>query len=124
MIVVVVNRSAIAGTAFCGMSGIHQCSDGLKMAVASLNKQALGYKLEIYWLLLLSVDLDAFYDVSSTGRFYLSPTGSPTYSGTFPHHCHSSSPLPINYPYVSTCGIDEKLFKMARNSSSYSLKSS
>ena len=90
------------------------------MAVVALNKQALGQTLANDWLLLLSIDLATFYDISSTTGLHLSPFGGLTSSRVF------SPPLPwppTNHPYASTCGIDEKLSKMVGNSVSYSLKS-
>ena len=94
------------------------------MAVAALNKQALGHKSANYWLL-LSIDLATFYDVSSTKGLHLSIFGGLTLSHVFPRHCHGSPPPPpTNYPYVNTCVIDEKLSKMAGNSVSYVLQSS
>ena len=111
--------------------------DGLKIAVAALNKQKLGQSLANHWLLLLSIDLATFYDVSSITGLHLSPLGGLTSSGVFssplpwlptttvaPHHYRGSPPPPPNHSYASTCGIDEKLSKMAGNSASYSLKSS
>ena len=92
------------------------------MAVAALNKQALGHTND--WLLLLSTDLATFYGICGTTGLHLSPFGCLTSSCVFPHHFHGSPPPPTNHPYASTCGIDEKLAKMVGNSASYSLKSS
>ena len=94
------------------------------MAVAAFNKQAQGHRSANYWLLLLSIDLAAFYDASSTRGLYLSSFGGLTSSRVFPHYYHGFLPSPTNHPYVSSCDIDEKLSKMAGNSASYSLKSS
>ena len=107
------------------------------MALAALNKQALGPRSANDWLLLLPIDLATFYDISSTTGLYLSTFGGLTSSRVFsppllwlptavvaPHHCCGSPPPPTNHPYASTCGIDEKLSKMVGNSVSYSLKSS
>ena len=88
-----------------------RCSDGLETAVAALNKQALGHRLVNYWLLLLSIDLATFYDVSSTRRLNLSPFGGLTPSHVYPHHYHVSPPSLTNQSYVSTCGIDETYLK-------------
>ena len=54
------------------------------MAVAALNKQALGQRSANYWLLLLSIDLVTFYDVPSTVGFHLSPFAGITSSHFFP----------------------------------------
>ena len=94
------------------------------MAVAALNKQALGHRSANGWLLLLYIDLATFYDVSSTPGLHFSPFSGPASSCVFPHHCHGSPPPPTNHPYASTCGIDEKLSKMVGNLASYSMKSS
>ena len=94
------------------------------MAVVALNKQALGHTSANDWLLLLSTDLATFYGISSTTGLHLSPFGCLTSSHVFPHHLRGSPPPPTNHPYVSTCGIDEKLSKMTGSSASYSLKSS
>ena len=58
------------------------------MAVVALNKQALGRRLASYWLLLLSIVLTTFYDVSSTKGLHLSLFGGLTSSSVF------SPPLP------------------------------
>ena len=94
------------------------------MAVAALNKQALGHRLANGWLLLLTIDLATFYDISSTTGLQLTPFGGPTSSCVFSRHYHGSPPPLTNHPYASTCGIDEKLSKMVGYSASYSLKSS
>ena len=94
------------------------------MAVAALNRQALGHGLANYWLLLLSIDLAMFYDVSSTIGRYLSPVRGLTSYYAFFTPLPWPPTTPINHPYVSTCDIDEKLSKMVGNSVSYSLKSS
>ena len=94
------------------------------MAVAVLNKQALGQRLANYWLLLLSIDLATFYDASSTRGLHLSSFVGLTSLRVFPCHFRGSPPPPTNHPYASTCGIEEKLSKMTGNSASYSLKSS
>ena len=97
---------------------------GHEMAVPALNKQAMGHILANDWLLLLSTDLATFYDICSTTELYLSPFGCLTSSRVFPHHFCGSPPPPTNHSYTSTCGIDEKLSKMAGNSARCSLKSS
>ena len=94
------------------------------MVVAALNMQAMGHRSTNYWLLLLSIDLATFCDVSSTRGLHLSPFEGLTSSRVFPYHYRGSLPSPTNHPYASTCGIDEKLSKMVGNSASYSLKSS
>ena len=81
------------------------------MAIVALNKQALGYRSRNYWLLLLSIDLATFYDVSSTRGFHLNLFRSLTSSHILSCLYHGFPPLPTNQPYVSTCGIDEKLSK-------------
>ena len=58
------------------------------MAVAALNKQALGHRLANDWLLLLSIDLATFYDVLNTRGLHLSPFGGLTSA------CVYSLPLP------------------------------
>ena len=93
------------------------------MAIAALNKQALGHTLANYWLLLLSIDLGTFYDVSNTTGFHLSLFGGLTSSCVFPRHYRGYPPPPTNHPYANTCGI-EKLSKIVGNSVSYSLQSS
>ena len=93
------------------------------MAVVAHNKQALGHRSANYWQLLLSIDLATFYDGSTTG-LHLSPFGVLTSSRVFPHHCQWLPTTPNQPPYVSTCGIDEKLSKMVGNSASCTLKSS
>ena len=50
------------------------------MAVAAPNKQALGQRSANDWLLLLSIDLATFYDISSTTGLHLSPFGGLTSS--------------------------------------------
>ena len=81
------------------MSGIHLCLDGFEMAVAALNKQALGYRLANYWLLLLSIDLATFYGVSSTIGLHLSLFVGLTSSHVFPttavapHHAQPTIPM-------------------------------
>ena len=65
------------------MSGIQWRSDGIEMAVAALNKQALGYTSANDWLLLLSTDLATFYGIFSTTGLHLSPFGGPTSSRVF-----------------------------------------
>ena len=63
-----------------------------------------------YWLLLLSINLATFYNVSSTRRLHLSLFGGLT-------SWRISPPLPwlpttpTNHPYVKTCGIDENYLK-------------
>ena len=94
------------------------------MAVVALNKQALGHTSANDWLLLLSTDLATFYGICSTTGLYLSPFGCLTSSRVISRHFRGCPPPPINRPYTSTCGIDEKLSKTAGNSASYSLKSS
>ena len=73
---------------YWGMSNVHQCLDGLKMAMAALNKQALGCRLPIDWLLLLSIDLTTFCDIWSTRGLYLSPSNLHIFpiSAMAPHH--------------------------------------
>ena len=53
------------------------------MAVVALNKQALGHRSANGWLLLLTIDLATFYDISSTTGLHLSPFGGPTSSHVF-----------------------------------------
>ena len=53
------------------------------MAVAALSKQALGQRSANDWLLLLSIDLATFYDISSTTGLHLSPFGGLTSSHVF-----------------------------------------
>ena len=92
------------------------------MAEAALNKQAQGHGLANAWLLLLSTDLATFYDISSTTILYLSPFGGQTSSRIFFLPLLWLPTTPTNHPYVSSCGIDEKLSKMVGNSANYSLK--
>ena len=94
------------------------------MAVVALNKQALGYTSANDWLLLLSTDLATFYGIFSTLGLHLSPFGCLTSSRAFSPSLSWLRTTPNHHTYVSTCGIDEKLSKMAGNSASYSLKSS
>ena len=98
---------------------IHWCSDGLEMTVVALNKQALGHRSANDWQLLLSIDLATFYNVSSTRGLHLSPFGGLTFLPVFP-----TTTVALHHPYVSTCGIDEKLSKMAGSLVSYSWKGS
>ena len=63
------------------------------MAVAALNKQALGQRSANYWLLLLTIDLATFYDISSTTGLHLSPFGGITSSHVFPHHPQPTTPM-------------------------------
>ena len=79
------------------------------MVLAALSKQALGYRLLNDWLLLLSIDLDAFCDIWSTRGFCLSPFESLSSSCVFSLPLPWLPTTPINQPYVSTCGIDEKI---------------
>ena len=53
------------------------------MAVAALNKQALGYTSANDWLLLLSTDLATFHGICSTTGLHLSPFGCLTSSCVF-----------------------------------------
>ena len=94
------------------------------MAVPALNKQALGHKLANGWLLLLTIDLASFYDILSATELHLSPFGGPASSRVFSPPVPWLPTTPTNHPYASTCGIDEKLSKMANNSASYSFKGS
>ena len=87
------------------------------MAVVALNKQALGHRLANDWLLLLSIDLATFYDVSSIRGLHLSPFGGLTFLRVF-----LATTMALHHSYVSTCGIDEKLSKMVGSSVSYSWK--
>ena len=97
------------------MSGIQWCSDGLEMAVAAFNKQALGHRSANNWLLLLSIDLAAFYDISSTTGLHLNPFKGLTSSRVFspPLPWLPTNPQPTTP--MSTCGIDEKRSKMVGN---------
>ena len=111
--------SALTGATFWGVSDVHQCSNGLEMAVVTLHKQALGCRSPNDWLLLLFIDLATFVIF---GAQHLSPFGSLTSLCVFSLPL-SFPPPPTNHPYVSTCGIDEKLSELVGNSASYSLKS-
>ena len=64
------------------MLGTQYCLDGIEVAVAALNKQALGHRSANDWLL-LSIDLAPFYDNSSTTGPHLSPLGGLTSSHVF-----------------------------------------
>ena len=116
-----VNKSAFAGTAFWGTSGIHWCLDGLETTVTTLNKQALGHRSTHYWLL-LSIGFATFkhkrtsFETIWRSNFFM---------------CFS---LPLLWlPTTTTPNQPSlskhlwywwKLSKMAGNSASYSLKSS
>ena len=58
------------------------------MAVVALYMLALGQRWANHWLLLLSIDLDTFYDISNKTGLYLSLFGGLTSSHVF------SPPLP------------------------------
>ena len=94
------------------------------MAVAALNKQALGQRSANDWLLLLSIDLATFYGICSTTGLHFSPFGCLTSSRVFSPPLSWLPTTPNQPPYTSTCDIDEKLSKMAGNLASYSLKGS
>ena len=90
---------------------LHWLCTSARMALSgcvAINKQALGHRSANCWLLLLSIDLPTFYDVSSTRGLHLSAFGGLTSSRVF-YHCRSSSPTPTNHLYLSTCGIDGKV---------------
>ena len=91
------------------------------MAVAELNKQALGHSSANDWLLLLSIDVATFYVVLST---YKRTSFELVWRSNFLTCFLPTTAMAPYHPYVNTCGIDEKLFKMVGNSVSYSLKSS
>ena len=91
------------------------------MAMAMATLTGTGYKSANDSLLLSSIDLATFYDVS---RLHLSHLEVQLSHAFFPRHWCGSPPPPTNHLYVKTCGIDEKLSKMAGNSVNYSLKSS
>ena len=70
------------------------------MAVAALNKQALGQRSANDWLLLLTIDLATFYDISSTTGLHLSTYGGLTSSRVFfpttavaPHQPQPTTPM-------------------------------
>ena len=63
------------------------------MAVAAINKQALGQRSVNYWLLLLSFDLATFYDILSTIGLHLSPFGGLTSPRVFLYHSQPTTPM-------------------------------
>ena len=67
------------------------------MAVAALNKQALGHTSENDWLLLLSTNLATSYGIYSTTGLHLSPFGCLTSSRVFPCHFRGSPLPPTNH---------------------------
>ena len=56
-------QAAFAVTCFWGLSDIHECSGRLQMALHPLDKQTTSCNSPHDWLMSLSVDLAALYDM-------------------------------------------------------------
>ena len=57
-----VTRAAFAVASFLGLSDIHECSGGLRMATYPLDKQTAGCNSTHDWLVCLAMDLAALCD--------------------------------------------------------------
>ena len=58
-----VAQAAFAVACFWGLSDIHECLGCLQMAPHPLEKQIASYNSPRDWLMILTMDLAAFYDM-------------------------------------------------------------
>ena len=58
-----VAQAAFAVACFWGLSDIHKCLSHLQMALYLLNKQTACYNSPHDWLMSLSMDLTALFDI-------------------------------------------------------------